>query len=414
MGSDKKLIAQLSNLPEFSTRPPFWAHITIHDHRPNFSMINGPEAVRRRKIFMSTITAMTDSRFFANYVQENILSKIMFPAIDRAIAEQSGKWDTVWDSCFSLTFNTIFGASFGQRTLDWKDEKYLQFKKVTEEQFKGIMVFFMLGVLAPNWMERQAAKAKGDDYDSVRMHAILTEWLKSRTSESAEESYVDKMLASDLDTETAISEILLTFQAGAHTTCASMVNQLYTLAKHPRVQEKVYAQLKELYGDVERIEMSDVGDYRKLQKATFLRAFVEETWRLPVSGFGNPRQLLADVEVPGTNYVLPKGALIEFNGPSLARDPKTWRTPNEFDIGNYLGENGKTFKNPIGLGLDPVFGYGLRNCPAKNLARKENLYTIAYLVFNYKFGGPKGADDTDFEVPFFSQKPGFALTVTRR
>jgi len=420
--NDKALIAALSKEAQFATRPPFWARMATNEIPAAFSNINGPEMLRRRKIFMSTITAMTDSRFFADYVQQNILHKIMFPAIDRAIADNDAKWDSVWDSCFSLTFNTIFGASFGQRTLDLHDAKYLEFKTHTETVFKGIQVFFMLGVLAPGFMERAAkGKTKGDDDaqpHQVRIRTILTSWLNERSEReiiSGEDSYVDRMMASDLDTATAVSEIMVAFQAGAHTTCASLVSQIYTLAKYPKVQEQIYAQLKDLYGDEETIAMADASDYRKLKKgASFLRAFVEETWRLPISGMGNPRELLEDFEVPGTNYVLPKGALIEFNGPALVRDTKTWRTPNEFDIMNFIGDDGQTFRNPMGSGLDPVFGFGLRNCPAKNLARKENLYTVAYLVYNFKFAGPKGQGDTEFKVPFFSVKPEFPLTVKRR
>ena len=238
------------------------------------------------------------------------------------------------------------------------------------------------------------------------------------TSDEAEDSYVDKMLSAEheLDAETALSDIVVTFQAGAHTTCASLVYQLYTLAKHPEVQRRIYGQLKQLYGAADTIEMSEAGDYRKLQKATFLRAFVEEAWRLPLSGMGNARELAEDVEVQldDKSYLLPKGALVEFNGVALARDDEIWRTPLEFDIANFLGDDAKTFKNPLGSGLDPVFGHGLRNCPARNLARKENLYTIAYLVYNFKLSGPQGPDDIDFKIPYFSQKPTFPLTVTRR
>merc|ERR1740123_2421933 len=136
-------------------------------------MINGPEMLRRRRIFMSTIASMTDSRFFAKYVQQNIKSKIMFPAIEKALAKD-GRWHTVWDECFSLTFNTIYGASFGKRTLPQTDRSYLEFKDITEEMMGKISGFFILGVLCPGVMQREGAKPRGDDDQTLhRTRAIV-------------------------------------------------------------------------------------------------------------------------------------------------------------------------------------------------------------------------------------------------
>ena len=112
-------------------------------------------------------------------------------------------------------------------------------------------------------------------------------------------------------------------------------------------------------------------------------------------------------------YVLPKGALIEFNGPFLVRNKENgFKNPLEFDINNFLDDNDR-FKNPMASDLG-VFGFGKRNCPGMALARKENLFAIAFLVYNYKFCGPEGAGDVDFEVPRFSTKPSFPLHVTKR
>merc|ERR1712173_421381 len=111
-------------------------------------------------------------------------------------------------------------------------------------------------------------------------------------------------------------------------------------------------------------------------------------------------------------YNLPKGAFIEFNGPYLCRSKeKGWKSPLEFDIGNYLDKNGK-FKNPVS-GLS-VFGYGARDCPGMALARKENMFAIAMIVHDYKVSGPKGEDDVDFDVPIFGMQPAFGLTMIKR
>jgi len=87
-----------------------------------------------------------------------------------------------------------------------------------------------------------------------------------------------------------------------------------------------------------------------------------------------------------------------------------WKTPLDFDIENYLDKDGK-FKNPA-VGLE-VFGRGKRNCPAMQLARKELFFAIAMMVYHYKFCGPKGEGDVNFEAKNMG-KESFPLTVFKR
>jgi len=95
----------------------------------------------------------------------------------------------------------------------------------------------------------------------------------------------------------------------------------------------------------------------------------------------------------------------------LARSEKIgWKTPSEFDIENYLDKDGK-LKNPA-VGLE-VFGHGKRNCPAMQLARKEQFFAVAMIIYHYKVCGPKGEGDVDFEA-MARGKPSFPLTVFKR
>merc|ERR1712241_1025569 len=237
---------------------------------------------------------------------------------------------------------------------------------------------------------------------------------------SDEPSYIDMMFDSGLDRETAVSDILLAFQAGAHTTAMSITMTLYALAKHPGIQEKIHKELRQWNGDKDELVLTQTEDFKKLHdNSHLLRAFIEETWRLrllPLFGNGLPRQLRDDfkmeVELNGKKdyYMLPKGAFVDFNGAGLAPLEKMgWKTPLEFDIENYLDQNGK-FK---AVGLD-VFGYGRRKCPAMQLARKEIFFAVAIMLYHYKFCGPKGEGDVDFEAAKVLGKPSFPLTVLKR
>jgi len=317
---------------------------------------------------------------------------------------------------------TIYGASFGPETvLDPKDEDYLEMKRIITEQMATILWFFMMTALAPGYMKKVAKRDEGGQ--QTRQREILLKWIERRENskvKSEEPSFIDMMFQSNVDKETAISDIVMTFAAGAHTTAAGVVNQLYTLAKYPNVQQQIYDELRKINGDKDELEMTKKEDFRRLhENAHTLRAFIEETWRLPLISTGNPRTLADDfkmeVEINGKKdfYILPKGAFVDFNGPYLTRSKQSgWKTPLAFDIGNYLDKNGK-FRNPVS-GLD-CFGYGGRDCPGMQLARKENMFAIALILYDYKICGPKGDGDVDFNVPWFGVvPPPFSLTMIKR
>ena len=103
MINDKRLMVRLSKMEQFASRPPWWSRMSPNNFPNAFTNINGSEMARRRRIFMSTIAIMTNSQFFASFVQQNIKRRILFPALERAIAEEGGKWNNIWDTSFSLS-----------------------------------------------------------------------------------------------------------------------------------------------------------------------------------------------------------------------------------------------------------------------------------------------------------------------
>ena len=216
MISDKKLIDKYAKMEEFMHRPLLWQQATPHNIPPNFGTLNGPEMMERRKLFQSTIIRMTDARFFTEYVQKNIKEKILFPDIEKAINSQNGKWSP-WDSVFRYTFNTIYGASFGPESLlDANDAGYLEMKRIIEAQFSTLLFWFMMTALAPDYMTRVAKK--DPEGQMKKQREILLKWIERRETEqikSDEPSYIDMMLQSNLDKETAISDIVAAFTAGA-------------------------------------------------------------------------------------------------------------------------------------------------------------------------------------------------------
>jgi len=239
MINDKKLIDKYSRMHAFMDRPLMWQQATMPGVPANFSAMNGHAMMDRRKLFQSTIIRMTDSRFFTEFVQKHIKQNILFPDIDDAIAHKNGKWNP-WNASFCYTFNTVYGASFGPESiLDPKDELYLEFKKITEDSMAGVLFLFMLTSLAPNYLAKKYSKDA--DGTQRKLRSILMQWIVKREKaqiKSDEPSYIDMMFESGLDRESIISDVLAAFQAGAHTTAASITMQLFMLAKHPGFKRK--------------------------------------------------------------------------------------------------------------------------------------------------------------------------------
>merc|ERR1719461_837741 len=131
---------------------------------------------------------------------------------------------------------------------------------------------------------------------------LSSSWIEKRERaqiKSDEPSYIDMMFESGLDRETAVSDVLLAFQAGAHTTAMSITMQLYGLAKHPDIQERIFQELRRSNGDKDELVLTQKEDFKKLyDNAHLLRAFMEETARLTFIGTGNPRQLQDDFKMP--------------------------------------------------------------------------------------------------------------------
>merc|ERR1740123_188827 len=181
---------------------------------------------------------------------------------------------------------------------------------------------------------------------------------------------------------------------------------LYHLAKYQDAQQRIYLELRQLFGNADDINISDAS---VLNKAHCLRAFVEETWRLRAFG-GLPRVLPDDYRVDFVDkqgkkdyFILPKGCSIFFNNIHILRTSEYgWTDGNTWNYENYLDENGHFVKTNADFDdrfKHSIFGSGRRICPAIGLARKEVMFALAILIYKYEFCGPNGKGDADFVIP---------------
>eukprot|EP01084_Bolivina_argentea_P258897 436646_1 len=422
--NDINLVFKYSSKDEFAVRPSVWLQsITNQSYPPAFTVLNGDQMKKRRKLFHNFIMKTTESNSMIKHLQKSIV-KVVIPSIENAITENNGSW-APRDTLFDYTFNTLFSASFGSEwTISHNDENYQEFKAMVSQRFSILGFLFMLTPAAPFFL-RMMGKSRRFKNFHQRMHEIFNQWFEQRRNlytNSEFNPYIGMMSFSDIESRTALSDIVETFQVGPHTSASSIEFMLFMAAKHPDVQEIIHLQLKKIFHKADDIQIKSA---LQLNEAHYLKAFVDETFRLSI-GPGNPRELLCDVKIEfkdkngrDDHFVLPKGCFVEFNGPYLVRNEKSgWKNPLQWDVGNYLDTNGKFIKNTLNKDLKlklNIFGYGKRNCPGWTYGYKETIFTIAILFYKYKFCGPRGEGDINFEAPFFlGATADCHLTVIKR
>lgn len=222
--------------------------------------------------------------------------------------------------------------------------------------------------------------------------------------------FLDLLIHSSTDDNNKLSDEELreevdTFMFEGHdTTSSAIFFSVWTMANHPDVQEKVYEELKRMFGDSDRDPT-----YNDLQDMKYLDQVVKETLRFypSVPLFG--RELMEDVSVDG--YTFPKGTNFVFQPQTLHMNPDHWPNPKKFDPDRFLPENsvGRHAYSYI------PFSAGPRNCIGQKFAMAELKATLSKLVRNFKFTPGDPEEDLGFFAELIlTSKTGVRVKIESR
>ncbi|XBI33478.1 hypothetical protein VPH35_056806 [Triticum aestivum] len=172
-----------------------------------------------------------------------------------------------------------------------------------------------------------------------------------------------------------------TFIGGSDTTSATILWAMAELIRNPRLLERVQEEISAVVGDNERVRPDD------LAKLVYLKMVVKETLRLhPPATMLLPREAMRDIRIGGYD-VLAK-TRIYVNVWAIGRDPASWPDePEEFKLERFetseIDFKGGHFE------LIP-FGAGRRICPALSMSTATMEFTLANLLYSFKWALPEG------------------------
>ncbi|KAJ0179462.1 hypothetical protein K1T71_005174 [Dendrolimus kikuchii] len=162
---------------------------------------------------------------------------------------------------------------------------------------------------------------------------------------------------------------------GHDTTAAGSSFVLCLLGVHQAIQQKVYDELYEIFGDSDRLVT-----FEDTLRMKYLERVILESLRMypPVPMIA--RQLTRDVKIRTNNYVLPSGATVAIATFKLHRNPKYYKNPNVFNPDNFLPEN---TQNRHYYSYVP-FSAGPRSCVGRKYALLKLKILLATILRNYK------------------------------
>jgi len=170
------------------------------------------------------------------------------------------------------------------------------------------------------------------------------------------------------------------FLAGVSTSASTLIWAITELVRNRKVMKKVQEEIRTTLGDKkERITEQD------LTNLHYFKLVVKEIFRLhPAVPFLLPRETLSHVKIQG--YDIPAKTQIMINVYAIARDPKLWTNPDEFNPDRFL-DSSIDYK---GLNFELLpFGSGRRICPGMTMGITLVEFALLNLLYFFDWGLPE-------------------------
>ncbi|KAK1278973.1 Cytochrome P450 94A1 [Acorus gramineus] len=318
-----------------------------------------------------------NTRSLRGFVVSNVSDEVarrLLPALARA-AERREVVD-LQDLLERFAFDNVCRVAFGEDPACLSEERSAasaEFAKAFEDaanlsagRFRyAIPIMWRVKKALHVGSERRLAEA-------IRIvHDFATRIIKTRKQEnsaSPDADLLSRFIASGVDSEELLRDIVISFiLAGRETTSSTLTWFFWLLAHNPRVERAILDELAPIRAKRAQPGEEEAYAFEELREMQYLHAAISEAMRLypPVPANSNSSQ--RDDVLPDGTFV-GEGWFVSYNAYAMGRMESIWgKDCLDYRPERWLGEEDGVFKgeNPFKY---PVFHAGPRTCLGKEMA----------------------------------------------
>ncbi|KAL7871968.1 hypothetical protein SRHO_G00069510, partial [Serrasalmus rhombeus] len=287
--------------------------------------------------------------------------------------------------------NIISAAVFGHR-FEYHDERFLAVLRLDSE---ALVLAGSVRAQLYNAFPRLFAYVPGPHKKIFSNYGKITDFLRDEIKKHKEDfdpsnprDFIDAYLiemekkSSDpeagFNIETLVVATLDMLEAGTETAAATIRWGLLFMMKYPEIQKKVQEEIDRVIGQSRQPSMADKPNM------PYTDAVIHEIQRAGNTvPLGFPKRASRDAKLGG--YFIPKGTAVTTNLSSVLNDKTEWETPNTFNPGHFLDDQGQFRKRDAFL----PFSAGRRVCIGEPLAHIELFLVFSSLLQRFTFApGP--------------------------
>ncbi|XP_043481269.1 cytochrome P450 4C1-like [Leptopilina heterotoma] len=314
---------------------------------------------KHRRIIQPMFNKKTLQTYFSIFQQNSLLlNKTVESEID-------GPEFDISNHIAYITCSNICESSMGVSVKTQKEEVY-KFYEISDRIFRVLFKRLLSVWYHSELLFSMSSLAKNYNNDIKNIHNFTDNVILKRKAilqnkkEEAKAKNITLDLLLELSDNNSLTNkqlrdhVLTLITAGTDTTSRTLAFVLQMLAQNPKVQEKVYQEIFNIYGsdDPEKNPVK----YEDLQHFMYLERVIKETMRLFSIAPFLARMITEDLELDGKK--VPKGCTAIVAVVPIHRDEKIWPDPLKFDPDRFLPEE-VSKRHPCAF---IPFSFGPRDC----------------------------------------------------
>nr|UTI67593.1 farnesyl diphosphate synthase [Kerria lacca] len=343
--------------------------------------------------------------FGKNVLRSHIteMNRIIYQFIEDMKSKVNGGEFDLTDHMNFMSFDTISKTHFNFQ-LNQQEKEEVKFHRIIETALEISSIFMFFSWLHNKFIRDLMFKKKMNEIKKKTI--IFMNKLMSQNLEEAEKNVDNLETAHNLTSEIASKSLLFllrnledrtgtekymyhemmnTLAAGTETTATAVASFLLAVAMYPEIQEKVYEEIYEVFGDDDR--PADEGD---LDKFPYMDQVMKESLRIFTLVPHIFRKVDEDMKIGP--YVYPAGTSVLVDILNVHFDPKLYPNPKQFNPENFSPEAiSKRHKYSY-----LPFSAGARNCIGKSFAELGMKLRLIALLRMFSFHTTMKMEDMKF------------------